>query len=81
MRLTRNQQDALLRATRDRDNCLRDTTRTMAGLVNRNLAKYTDGYGHQFGAIVQLTPLGEMERDRIIRARAEAEYKRSSHGG
>jgi hypothetical protein len=67
MRLTKNQQEAIVGATEKNDFCLISNHRTMNSLIDKGLALPTSGFGYQFGAIVELTDLGKLEREKIIK--------------
>ncbi len=58
IKLTRKQKAAILQATPDRDYCVIAHGTIMASLVEKELAKYTGGFGYKWGAIIELTALG-----------------------
>lgn len=63
MGITKIEKETILRATVDKDYCTIAHGNTMRSLVNKNYAKYTNGFGYRYGAIIELTEKGkELQR-------------------
>lgn len=66
LKLTQNQKEAILKATRDRDYCILAHKNTLNSLCNKKLASFSNGFGHKFGRIIELNDNGKNLRRKLI---------------
>lgn len=59
MKFTKIEKKVILSANKDNDYCTIAHKNTMNSLVNKNIAKFTSGFGYKFGAIIELTEKGK----------------------
>jgi hypothetical protein len=65
MILTSVQKEALMRATPSNDYCIKAAKVTMRALIERGLAKHTQGFGWRYGEIIELTEEGKHIADEL----------------
>jgi hypothetical protein len=59
MKLTKIQKETILNAKKENDYCTIASKKTMDSLVEKDIFKYTDGFGFKFGGIIKLTEQGK----------------------
>ena len=65
------QKKVILKATKEYDYCAKANRRTLTSLVEKGLARWTEGFGHRFGGIIELTDKGKEMQSKLINTRSK----------